>query len=122
MNRKRRRVLYLFAAGLALPLWSGRLLQATPEPIVDDTLLGLLLGDLDSARVIAGRVQRDDALERDALRLGGELARRSPDAARTWFEARRAADFAARNTVVVDGWILARSEVGLCLLAGRSQA
>jgi hypothetical protein len=55
---------------------------------------------------LAGGVVEADAADDDELRAAASRA--------------VAADFAARDTVTVDGWVLARTEVELCVLAARS--
>jgi hypothetical protein len=103
----------LAATGWAKPTWMRR-------AVVQE-----LIGDLKGVRAIGARYLALAPEERDAARLArllfaGIAEARRPfagvDALRRAIGAHRERDFAAGDTVLVDGWILARTEARLCAL------
>jgi hypothetical protein len=85
-----------------------------------------LLSDVPGARVLGARYLRMAPEEADGAALAAELfshlaeqpgtAIQFAEIGRTLAE-RRERDFAAGDTVIVGGWILARTEARLCALA-----
>lgn len=126
ISMSRRRLLFAAAALMSFPLaW---VVGKTPSSR-HRTIAETLLHDLDGARAIGMRYLANAPEERDAGFLARELfdriggvPRTAPEraAARRMIAARRARDFATSDTVLIDGWILARSEARLCALAALS--
>lgn len=119
---RRRAVASLGLGGLALAL-AGRVDPAavlsgdTAAPLA--SWLRSMIGDLDSARRI-GRAYLETAPEASRERLLVELFPRLEPAMGDWrdsFAARCRQDFADGNTLRIEGWVLARTEVRLCALA-----
>lgn len=122
--RMKRRSLLAAAAALIPvaslgPWWLHRLRR--PE-----TLAAALFTDAATARRIGERYLAANAEERDPEALAARLpagcaaparTRRDMAAVRAALGEQRARDFATGDTVIVDGWILARSEARLCAFA-----
>jgi hypothetical protein len=124
MNRLRRKLLAWLAVGTgSLCLAPCPALSRSLAPI-DLSLLGFILGDLHSAATIAARLPADADLAPEAILLYEELADYAGDNSRqaclACYQARREEDFASGLTVLVDGWLLARSEAALCWLVKQS--
>ncbi len=108
---KRRRLIKLAAlslAGLALPVaWLNRLRA--------DVVFNELFGDASfAARIGRIRLAEDGKAGARGRMLIADLA---PDSARAKAERlheRIAADFETLDVVVVDGWVMARTEADLC--------
>ncbi len=98
-------------ASMALPLaWS--------RPLRADTLFELIFGDASMAACLGARhIEVDSAAGDRGRRLVDDLimrAGRDWDALRRVLAQRIADDMAALDTVVVDGWVMARSEADFC--------
>ncbi len=85
-----------------------------------------LLSDLDGARAIGSRYLAMVPEECDCTMLAAELfsgAAQPPgapiefDKLRQTLAARRERDFASGDTIIIGGWIVARTEARLCALA-----
>lgn len=126
ISMSRRRLMFAAAALTSLPIaWIAWKTPTSWRRTIAETLLH----DLAGARAIGIRYLADAPEERDAAFLTRELfdgiggvPRTAPQraAARRVIAARRARDFATGDTVLIDGWILARSEARLCALAALS--
>ena len=123
---KRRGVLLSLAALLVPGTASGMwwLVGGTPK-----TLAEALFSDIASARKIGVKYLAQTAHECDAgilaayLPQGCAMPPSSPfaiDDIRKTVDAQRQRDFATGDTVLVDGWILSRTEARLCALAALS--
>jgi len=124
---KRRGVLLGIAATLALGSLPGinkgiSWLRRSNAP---KTLAEAMFSDLETARMIGGCYLAQAAHECDAGVLAAELpagcaavptSRQALDDIRKTIDAQRQRDFAAGDTVIIDGWILARTEARLCAL------
>jgi hypothetical protein len=82
--------------------------------------LRTILGDPDAARAL-GRAYlgREPGAVHGVMELARDLmaaAARGPEAVRRRVAMRRECDWRAGNVVVVDGWVLARTEAELCTL------
>ena len=123
LNIKRRGVLLAIAAAL-IPgsldgiCWLHRF--GAPK-----TLAEAMFSDLATARMIGTRYLIQAAHECDAAVLTAELPAgcAAPPASlhsvadmRKLIDAQRTRDFATGDTVIIDGWILARTEARLCAL------
>jgi hypothetical protein len=122
--RMKRRSLLAAAAALIPaatfgPWWLHRLRTS-------DTLAAALFTDAATARRIGERYLAAHAEERDPAALAAHLpagcaapprSRRDDAELRAAPGKQRARDFAAGDTVIVDGWILARTEARLCAFA-----
>ncbi len=121
MNRLRRKLLAWLAIGAGSLYLAPRQAMSQQPDKVDLALLKSLLGDLHSAAAIAARLPANADLLREARLLYGELAncaaRNSRVDCLAWYQARREDDFASGRTLLADGWVLARCEAALCLLA-----
>lgn len=109
--RRRSALAALGAAVLAaaLPVAGGIGQRESPAAI---------LASPRAARRIGRRYLAIAPGEADPVRLAATLpALRDPVAQRRALDAARRRDFAAGDTVILDGWILARSEARLCALA-----
>lgn len=89
------------------------------------TLAETMFSDLATARMIGVRYLAQATHECDAAVLAAELpagcavaptSRQAFDDIRETIDAQRQRDFAAGDTVIIDGWILARTEARLCAL------
>jgi len=102
-------------------LVSPRISTAYPAPHSIKRLVGLL-HDQESARAIGRAYLLQEPSEADATCLvalldpGGVAARGKAELRRT-IAARHREDFGCGRTVILDGWILSRTEVRLCALA-----
>ncbi len=84
-----------------------------------------VFGQLFASQASAARISRVyldqiSNAKASAASLGVDVATLDPphaDALRNYLRQRITADFAAGNTVTLDGWVLARTEVDACLLA-----
>jgi hypothetical protein len=120
----RRRLLQLLLASAVLPL--GLIGVAwTSVPGLRRAVIGRLTGDLPGARAIGLRYLADNPGERHGGALADGLfgeTRAAPagdremSALRRQLAARSRADFASGDTIIVDGWIVARTEARLCAL------
>jgi hypothetical protein len=124
LRMSRRRFVLSMAAALAPLSLVG--FAWTRFPALRRTALEGLLSDIAGARVIGLRYLAMAPEEADRALLAAELfsgysdAPSNPiefDRLRQTLAARRERDFAAGDTVVIGGWILARSEARLCALA-----
>ncbi len=112
----RRTFLRLAAAAAAvlgpLPAWARPAKDAAPAAV-----LAAIFEHLDSAVAIGRRYLSRYPDERASRALAAELQRASghdPAAARTDLRARVRRDFERGDTVLLDGWVLARSECHAC--------
>jgi hypothetical protein len=118
---RRRTVLSALAlAAVAAAMPRGGLRSA---PISDSSSPLGLWRNRAAARAIGRRYLADHPDEADAGRLAHQLFGKDGAAPVTAADLRRAVDaarsrdFARSDTVVIDGWLLARSEARLCALA-----
>ena len=120
----RRRFLWSMVAAIVTPCvaWLGW----TASPHAQRRAIEMLLGDLRGAREIGARYlalepaeRSADVLARHLLRDPHKIAFSVTDTAalRQALAAGRTRDFASGDTVIIDGWILARTEARLCALA-----
>lgn len=123
----RRRLLIALSSG-SLSLsgsWATRLAartKARADP-QDSVVIGLadLVTDPDAAREIGWRylTQYADALERfdNVVQIASREHHTVEDLLRD-LNAQKKRDFLRGQTVVLDGWVLSRTEVGVCVLLG----
>lgn len=122
----RRRLLSWCAALALVPGAAGVAAGAMPEPAPDDLsshmrdLLGEIFGDRAAAQALGeAYLRRYPTRPESAEVMKDLLADHSPrDAAALGrlVTERRVRDFREGRTVVLDGWVLARSEAQLCAL------
>ena len=120
---KRRDFLVRLLAGLAtsaILVYSGLTLFGGSSDKVKSALLRLVARHPESTRLIGERYLRlfpDENEERVLIRgiLGTEEIDNS-SALKAWLGKRRSEDFERGDTVIVDGWILSRSEARLYAL------
>jgi hypothetical protein len=125
----RRHFLRALAAPFILPFLPAGLAQAREDATTIHRIDGASrrLADLlqtPSARVIGARALACGACEPDADRLAASLVESFPvvpgptgsDDLRRLVDQRIRDDFAESRTVVIDGWVLSRTEVRLCAL------
>ena len=125
----RRDLLCSFAALAVAPAVAGPAMalarHPSRSPSLDDVLLGLL-PRLDSAAAAGRRVWQRRLLGREEAELFARdllsAAGRGAGAAAAYVHTARRLDFAAGRTVVVDGWVVARTEALLCALAATGAA
>lgn len=123
---KRRRFLVLVAGGLISTLalkvrqaFSGAILESAtpPRAIVAD--LDQLFADPDSARAVGRRYlelhpeHADLQVLLNGARLGSDIHRSLLKEA---LDHQRRQDFLRGDTIVLDGWLLARSEIYVCTI------
>lgn len=123
LKMKRRGVLLGIAATFALGSLPGiNWLRRGNAP---KTLAEAMFSDIETARMIGVRYLAQTAHECDAAVLAAELpagcavaptSRQAFDDIRQTIDAQRQRDFATGDTVIIDGWILARTEARLCAL------
>jgi len=124
LKMKRRGALLTIAAACIPGVVSGTwLLRRGGAP---KTMAEAMFSDMGAARRIGTRYLAQYTDECDAHTLAGRLPAgcaiapatpRHLAAARQIIDEQRARDFAAGDTVIIDGWILARTEARLCALA-----
>jgi hypothetical protein len=123
LKMKRRGVLLGIAATLALGSLPGiNWLRRSGAP---KTMAEAMFSDPATARMIGVRYLAEAAHECDAAVLAAELpagcaapptSRHELEDIRKIVDAQRERDFATGDTVIIDGWILARTEARLCAL------
>lgn len=123
LKLKRRGVMFGIAATLALGALPG--MSWLRRGSAPKTLAEAIFSDLETARRVGMSYLAQAARECDAAVLAAELpagcavaptSRQAFDELRQTIDAQRQRDFAAGDTVIIDGWILARTEARLCAL------
>jgi len=103
-------------------LVSPRIGRFTPAQDATERLVGLL-HDGESARAVGRAYLLQEPAEADVTHLMalldpvGVAARGEAELLRQTIAARHRNDFGCGRTVILDGWILSRTEVRLCALA-----
>jgi hypothetical protein len=120
----RRAILAALAAAVAAV--STRAGWASHGPAIEAFEPGRLLSDLEGARAIGTRYlqQSPDEARPEILArclfpgtAGAACGPAALDRLRQALDEQRRRDFTAGDTVLIDGWILARTEARLCALA-----
>lgn len=127
---KLRRRALLAGVGLAslLPSLFGHRTRAAVNAPTSATLLASLAGRTDAAAVgqaylsQAGNESSAAALSDDLMRQLGADAPTSHTRLNRRIDGLCRRDFAAGDVVSVDGWLLSRTEAGLCVLAALGEA
>lgn len=122
-KEKRRDVLKWAAVSMAsfVPLLSPKdTFASQPTDAVRHAML-TVFKDQEAARAVGERYLADHPEDNDALRLtetlfGENPGRLSPRSLRRTMNQQRQDDFAADRYVLVDNWVLARSEARACAL------
>ena len=134
MQKARRLVLSMLAAGSLVPLLGARrLLAAVPRAWPAPPLaarLAALFSAPESAAILGRAYLAEAPAEADPDGLvarilpessARELAALDGERLRALVAERQRGDFAAGRTVALDGWILSRTELRLCALAALSR-
>lgn len=92
-----------------------------PRPLLD-AMLGIVFADLEAARAVgraylAGDPRAAAGAARLADALAAAAAAHGPEGARRRVAALRESALRRGDVVLVDGWVLARAEAELCVLA-----
>ena len=125
----RRTLLCGFAALTVVPAGLGGT-AAAPRPARKApelaAILAAIVPHLESAAAVGRRIRQRGLVEPRELAAFAEnlltAARRYPAGAARHVEAARRLDFTAGEVLVVDGWVVARTEARLCALAASSGA
>jgi hypothetical protein len=134
MQKARRLVLSMLAAGSLVPLLGARrLLAAVPRAWPAPPLaarLAALFSAPESAAILGRAYLAEAPAEADPDGLvarilpessARELAALDGERLRALVAERQRGDFAAGRTFVLDGWVLSRTELRLCALAALSR-